>query len=101
QPTPRFSTLSLHDALPIYARLRPEPEAGPDAMEDGRGLVEGRREPERDLRRDDVAREGDRVLELEAAHGLAVRVLDPGRAVVERSEEHTSELQSLRHLVCR
>src|SRR5262245_62553567 len=27
--------------------------------------------------------------------------LDPGTGLVLRSEEHTSELQSLRHLVCR
>src|SRR5262245_63980316 len=31
--------------------------------------------------------------------GLAAQAVD--RAVVVRSEEHTSELQSLRHLVCR
>src|SRR5205814_9724470 len=28
-------------------------------------------------------------------------VCDAGRCVAQRSEEHTSELQSLRHLVCR
>src|ERR1035441_10722090 len=27
--------------------------------------------------------------------------LDPGKNIDQRSEEHTSELQSLRHLVCR
>src|SRR5258705_2923990 len=32
---------------------------------------------------------------------LVHRGLDHARAVIDRSEEHTSELQSLRHLVCR
>src|SRR5205814_9502330 len=33
--------------------------------------------------------------------GSGTRNPDPGQAYQERSEEHTSELQSLRHLVCR
>ena len=38
---------------------------------------------ERDLRRDDVARVGDRVLERHPAHGLVVGVVDVGPAAVE------------------
>src|SRR2546429_6839265 len=33
--------------------------------------------------------------------GTQVEVVEPGRAEAERSEEHTSELQSRLHLVCR
>src|SRR5205814_10519719 len=75
---PQLSTLSLHDALPIYparrgARHRPA-QADPPLP---RLPVPGRRR---------------------ANHRPV-----PGRAPVAplRSEEHTSELQSLRHLVCR
>src|SRR5436853_1178847 len=32
---------------------------------------------------------------------IAKNIFDPGSAWGRRSEEHTSELQSLRHLVCR
>src|SRR5690625_6927607 len=60
------STLSLHDALPIYA-------ADPD------GLLRGHRQ--------------------RAGGGRAP--LGPDRSERGRSEEHTSELQSRGHLVCR
>src|SRR5258705_3114421 len=41
-------------------------------------------------------------LELALQHGLRQRQLELDRRQLEqRSEEHTSELQSLRHLVCR
>src|SRR5262245_62464683 len=59
---PPRSTLSLHDALPIYAAAR--------AASERRPCRPRRRIPSR----------------------------SPSHA---RSEEHTSELQSLRHLVCR
>src|SRR5262245_65087239 len=68
---PEFYPLSLHDALPISRR------------------------------RDFARRPRDRALEQLARPlvGLVlVAVRDRAR---ERSEEHTSELQSLRHLVCR
>src|SRR5258705_9255739 len=71
--TTEIYTLSLHDALPI-CRLR------------------GRREEPR--RR---TRGSQRVVGRSDAGSAAV--LDGGGAA--RSEEHTSELQSLRHLVCR
>src|SRR5947208_14624875 len=65
-------TLSLHDALPIYRR-RPQ------------GLGEpGRGDPGR-----------------VPAHSLADRERGARRRRAPRSEEHTSELQSPDHLVCR
>src|SRR5205814_8931820 len=99
-PSSDLYTLSLHDALPILSDVfaidtcgdvfeRPSHHQGGDAA---------------------------RVLHvLDAApqrapgfvEGLAVLARDDGRDLIEplvqdvRSEEHTSELQSLRHLVCR
>src|SRR2546429_3831379 len=60
--TTEIYTLSLHDALPIYQRRRPDP-SGPDNV-------------------------------------VAVQALATDHDPV-RSEEHTSELQSRLHLVCR
>src|SRR5215469_18915228 len=62
--TTEIYTLSLHDALPIYAQA-------------GAGL---RRE---------------------AVHRPRRRLVVPRRGLWRRSEEHTSELQSRRDLVCR
>src|SRR5205814_8583882 len=69
--TPATSSLSLHDALPICIELR--------RANDGRlrGSIE-------------VAME---------ARSIAWSW--DGTLIATRSEEHTSELQSLRHLVCR
>src|SRR2546422_2628829 len=78
--TTEIYTLSLHDALPISA----DPQArGPRVpVRVGRGRVRrahgGQRVPER--------------------HARDERVLGP---LGQRSEEHTSELQSRLHLVCR
>src|SRR2546422_6267935 len=73
--TTEIYTLSLHDALPISAQRHRE-----DA---------------------DVDRVGERVLVVVAQR----REAHQGRLVVQhlvdRSEEHTSELQSRLHLVCR
>src|SRR5262245_63887576 len=73
--TPEIYTLSLHDALPIFAEH--PVEAGVDQAAQREIGVAAR-----------VAR-----LELDVG-GLLL-------AARARSEEHTSELQSLRHLVCR
>src|SRR2546429_5794355 len=43
---------------------------------------------------------GPQLTELSAALGVPTRMVD-GRRVTDRSEEHTSELQSRLHLVCR
>src|SRR2546422_2380514 len=72
--TTEIYTLSLHDALPIYRRQRGSGARG------GRGAGSGA-EPA-----DARSLPGDRGSEPEA---------------IERSEEHTSELQSRLHLVCR
>src|SRR5262249_60881889 len=62
-------TLSLHDALPIFARTALAAEARPGPF---------------------IIEEYD-----------ATCVVPPGATQVARSEEHTSELQSLTNLVCR
>src|SRR5205809_6297412 len=67
-------TLSLHDALPISIDAQ---DAAEDVDEDGLHPRVGGEDPERVL---DLLRGGARV---------------------KRSEEHTSELQSRLHLVCR
>src|SRR5262249_61839586 len=75
-PTTYISTLSLHDALPISSATR---AATAPAAAPGRANIasaRGRQAPTR------------------GARGSA-----PGRSG--RSEEHTSELQSLTNLVCR
>src|SRR2546425_12525606 len=70
--TTEIYTLSLHDALPISRRFDP-----------ARGDF--------DIARDDRA--------LDVLHGEAARRQRVG--LHPRSEEHTSELQSLAYLVCR
>src|SRR5262245_64929555 len=74
-PPPRLHTLSLHDALPIWG-----PSGGDSTPHAGRGG--------RPIGAPWGGREGGRRDE-------------PSRGPHARSEEHTSELQSLRHLVCR
>src|SRR3989442_3813119 len=71
--TTEIYTLSLHDALPI---------SGPENLQ----------ADEPDRRRDSVA-----ILVELAKCGVAV----DGEVHLHRSEEHTSELQSRPHLVCR
>src|SRR2546426_3365111 len=74
--TTEIYTLSLHDALPIWAR------AGPRAPIPCEGA---RRPPDSQALREVLC--GERQV--------------AGRAEEERSEEHTSELQSPCNLVCR
>src|SRR5687767_15756728 len=85
-PTPTdVYTLSLHDALPIFRRPRGE------SRRPGGGPSSTRRAPRRS--RGAARRLGG---------GLSVqRTLSPVRGRLPRSEEHTSELQSLAYLVCR
>src|SRR5438552_12914115 len=82
-------TLSLHDALPISK----------DA-----GNLPGKRPPGSDLSSTGaeqrvLAQSSDRDETL--LHAGIYKKLDPVAALNKRSEEHTSELQSPDHLVCR
>src|SRR5438552_12928216 len=84
-PTTDFSTLSLHDALPIliwptYPNLGIDDRNQIDMIHCMPGGVIGVRQMIADF------------------HKRRVRVLFP---MMMRSEEHTSELQSPDHLVCR
>src|SRR5438034_9776785 len=73
---PAFYTLSLHDALPIFPAVVPRDEGTC-----GRGVLHD-----------------DGVLDLDRRGGRVVAHAGGG---LERSEEHTSELQSHSDLVCR
>src|SRR5262245_66485026 len=73
-PSTYIYTLSLHDALPIFGPPRPAARLAAGLHDrDGRATGHG--------------------------HLLQLPVREEGHPL--RSEEHTSELQSLRHLVCR
>src|SRR5262245_65317093 len=74
-PATLLSTLSLHDALPISAARRPQRSRSAEWFPAARRPVPGA---------------------FDSGPPRLVR-----RAAPVRSEEHTSELQSLRHLVCR
>src|SRR5205814_7021441 len=86
-PTSYISTLSLHDALPICHRANDDPCS---------------QREQRSARVAEIAiqcgHRGHRiVVEIE------LMLVDQACEAIDRkrSEEHTSELQSLRHLVCR
>src|SRR5204863_9433449 len=89
-PTSEFYTLSLHDALPISTRaarrqsLRPARQAR---------RLEARGSEQRVRAARDQPRPSAERRELDAAPRC--------RRPLQRSEEHTSELQSRRDLVCR
>src|SRR5205814_7563946 len=91
----RASTLSLHDALPISRDALVERIAG---LEKVRAVVEAGDELE-------PLRRGRPAVPLARRGRAAVNVVAGGQEELvsadARSEEHTSELQSLRHLVCR
>src|SRR5262245_62969203 len=92
----QFYTLSLHDALPISDANRLE---RPRRRIDPRVSLPGNRAPHH-------VGETAGGLDASRATRLDERPRDAPRVplfavLVNRSEEHTSELQSLRHLVCR
>src|SRR5690606_39411053 len=92
-PTPADSTLSLHDALPIYRQWRadrPADRASWSALPHLALRPAGRADG------DDGARCPSAVADAGEAAARPVQV--PALA---RSEEHTSELQSRENLVCR
>src|SRR5258708_35627155 len=80
--TTEIYTLSLHDALPIFQ--------GPEF--DQSGLLHRRGHKSRRVRR--LERDTREVLEI-------VKGMMESSKMLARSEEHTSELQSPDHLVCR
>src|SRR5439155_25387149 len=88
---PEFYTLSLHDALPILVAARIETEIAAQrahVAEQGSGDELGGA-------RDSVVVLSDGWVRTE------LREADAGPDHASRSEEHTSELQSRGHLVCR
>src|SRR5205814_8232220 len=97
-PSSTIYTLSLHDALPIcddsaYARPAGSPAAGQRARRrcawgaaSSPGLAPASRQDQRCSTPTSRSRPGE---------------VDDREGFFPRSEEHTSELQSLRHLVCR
>src|SRR5262245_65205838 len=81
-----ISTLSLHDALPIFGNY---------AYHRTRHCCTGRRERDSST----AAATAPRIYSRRrTAHA---KPESSASATAARSEEHTSELQSLRHLVCR
>src|SRR5205085_12132924 len=89
-PTPEFSPLSLHDALPISLVDR---RAFLRAQQVGVALERRAQRREQALGLDALLGERARVAVLDRVRETLQRV--------ERSEEHTSELQSQSNLVCR
>src|SRR5688572_31324210 len=85
--TTQIYTLSLHDALPICNTLEALAE-----------LLSRHRGDRRVLLELDVKKNGGPGLRVRADVAQRVR---PSEKLVERSEEHTSELQSQSNLVCR
>src|SRR5205814_8251898 len=79
----QIHTLSLHDALPISLQHRGQESAGVVSIDQGGN-----------------ARAVRSMGTLSDAFASDLSKLN-GVSAIGRSEEHTSELQSLRHLVCR
>src|SRR5207253_11456361 len=95
---PATSTLSLHDALPIWpARGGGARRRGEQQQERDRRPNEGTRFPLSTLRH---SAPHEYVGPLESLMSTRAFV-GSTTAVAARSEEHTSELQSRGHLVCR
>src|SRR5205823_12757684 len=97
-PPPYLPTLSLHDALPICTLTLDDLEIGHayrvTASKDGFTTADRVVQP--------GASGGAVMMQLEPHAATLVFDSDPqGAQVLIRSEEHTSELQSLAYLVCR
>src|SRR5205823_14064445 len=96
-PSSAIYTLSLHDALPISVlqRVRPHQSAASACL----GLRRSALGDRTNVRTRRAAQSGRTALMARADAVLLRSVLD--RTEQPRSEEHTSELQSLAYLVCR
>src|SRR5690606_41621171 len=88
---PTTSPLSLHDALPIWRRAPRRPYASPPAA----------RPPATRPQRHHAAARVAQTLARPPPHPTPRRPLGRHREPRQRSEEHTSELQSRENLVCR
>src|SRR5205823_10235215 len=99
--TSALSTLSLHDALPILFRHFPISTSHPYAEQAAEAAEAGAAQG-RFWEMHDHLFENRKRLRDEDLHRYAGELgLDVERFDQERSEEHTSELQSLAYLVCR
>src|SRR5205823_11829608 len=97
--TTATSTLSLHDALPIFAvELSPEFAALLETKYAERSFTVAVG-PFEDVALDPAS--FDLVVAATSFHWVPTEERRRGHDEVERSEEHTSELQSLAYLVCR
>src|SRR5437016_11430292 len=92
-PTTNIYTLSLHDALPILHQPRLGQQAGRREI-----LGEHQAQIEHRTQRGD---EQAAPAELDGAAGDDRQHVERREVTGDRSEEHTSELQSLTNIVCR
>src|SRR5205807_10063574 len=98
-PPTTTSTLSLHDALPIYQALKREKSAVADERRRDEDVRDGARsrKPRRPPRQAAQACDEHRI----RPHADGRWYTREGQQPEGRSEEHTSELQSPCNLVCR
>src|SRR5690606_39488296 len=97
--TPGIYTLSLHDALPIFAHLRRDLVGQPEGAAGQRPILAEHR---RLVDERGAERHGGAVVEDAGAEALFLEVVGQIlQPLISRSEEHTSELQSRANLVCR
>src|SRR5207253_10742940 len=99
--TPTHDTLSLHDALPIYQRCKQRSGQRPGAERLADPPAAGGRPGAASLCGKTLPYEGTPPRELTPRAPLLNTLRPITGHVRARSEEHTSELQSRGHLVCR
>src|SRR5205814_9610202 len=99
--TPPTSTLSLHAALPIYSLMAHATATQLRLVVSRRPLLRPRSAAHYWLCQHQCAGRNTAAEKRAGPRSSAARNSDhPLRLELHRSEEHTSELQSLRHLVC-
>src|SRR5262249_58978778 len=98
---PQISTLSLHDALPIWVRAASAPTfRGKPGLATGFCQFPYAQNVALSLRNGDHAACVKKIENMTRFNGLVVGRQRHQMAFLLRSEEHTSELQSLTNLVC-